>query len=277
MTIKTILAVLGITLLANKIENSRNIENAKKLGWGAEYSNEKPYPGLVEYDENKEYVGLNYDLLFNKNKYVTVKSDKMMSILTLLGNQNNIIHANYKSQLLKLKKGDKITGIQFRIVTGVKISEEPSGNREWSTPSNFQSKGYKISLGNSKKIDLTLDYLSNIKQSCDFTSVKKEVKWKDEEWPFGKIPLNNFGPILRFNQDKEFTYLGGDLILEINYPEEQYNTELEDIKTLAQGYENISENLSEIAFFNHNTTELNVSLKDWCLDIQFEVIRNKEN
>ena len=273
MTIKTILAVLGITLLANKIENSRNIENAKKLGWGTEYSNENPYPGLVEYDENKEYVGLNYDLLFNKNKYVTVKSDKMMSILTLLGNQNNIIHANYKSQLLKLKKGDKITGIQFRIVTGVKISEEPSGNREWSTPSNFKSKGYKISLGNSNKIDLTLDYLSNIKQSDDFTSVKKGVKWKDEEWPFGKIPINKFGPILRFDQDSEFTYQGGDIILEINYPEEQYNTELEDIKTFAQGYENISENLSQIAFFNHNTKEL----KDWCLDIQFEVIRNKEN
>ena len=56
MTIKTILAVLGITLLANKIENSRNIENAKKLGWGSKYNNENPYPGLVKYNEKKNML-----------------------------------------------------------------------------------------------------------------------------------------------------------------------------------------------------------------------------
>tara|TARA_B100001248_G_C27384512_1_gene458886 strand:+ start:910 stop:1755 length:846 start_codon:yes stop_codon:yes gene_type:complete len=281
MTNKLIYLALGLALLNSKGEDkSRNKSNAKELGWGTEYNNENPYPGSVKYDENKEYVGLNYDLIFDGKEYSgKLRREKHLRVFNPLGNKKNILHQKYSPKVLKkgdvnLKKGDIITGIQFRITTGYRsgVIGEPSGNREWSTPSNFESTCYQISLGNSENLKLTKDYQTNLNQINDFKLVKQGVKWEDKEWPFGKVPLNDFGPILKF--DHEFIYQGDDLFLEIYYYDKQSS---ENVYTYAQGFEKFSDNLTDTTFFSYIDKTSVSSIEKWILDIQFEVIRNKEN
>jgi len=269
MTNKLIYLALGFALYNSKgADQSRNKVNAKKLGWGFKYNNENPYPGLVKYDENKEYVGLNYDLIFDGKEYSKVRRRKNIGFYNPLGFLKIKSHINYNPKVLNLKKGDIITGIQFRIYSGYKgFFGEPSGHREYSTPSKFESIGYKISLGNSKNLEMTKDYQTNINQTDDFKLVKEGVKWEDKEWPFGKVPLNDFGPILKF--DQEFTYQGGDLLLEINYPDQK---SLEKVDTYAQAFKNFSDNLGETKFYYIDKTT-NTGVEKLILDIQFEVIR----
>ena len=71
--------------------------------------------------------------------------------------------------------------------------------------------GYQIIR--KKKLQMTKDYQTNINKTDDFKLVKQGGKMEDREWPFTKI-LNDFGPILKF--DQEFTYFGDDLFVEIN-------------------------------------------------------------
>ena len=269
MSNKLIYLALGLLMYNENESKSRNFDNAKKLGWDSKYNNSNPYPGFVEYDENKEYVGLNYDLIFDGKDYSKVRRRKDLGFYSPLGKMKIISHINYNPKVLNLKKGDIITGIQFRIYTGyIGWLGEPSGYREWSTPSNFESYGYQISLGNSKKLQMTKDYQTNINQT-DFKLVKQGVKWEDKEWPFGKAPLNDFGPILKF--DQEFTYQGDDLFLEINYPDQK---SLEKVNTYAQGFKT---DLTEVTFFSYIDKTSVFPIKKEILDIQFEVIRNKEN
>ena len=248
-----------------------NIPNAKNLGWGTKYNNKNPYPGIVKYDDNKDYVGLNYDLIFDGQEYSKIRRKKENAMYNSLGSFKIIAHHKYSPKILNLKKGDIITGIQFRIATGIKkiFLGEPSGNRKWSTPSNFESTGYKILLGNSKKIVLTKDYQSNINQTDDFKLVKQGVKWEDKEWPFGKVPLNDFGPILEF--DQEFIYLGDDLFLEIYYPDQK---SLEKVDTYAQGFTNFNDNLGETKYYYIDKTT-DSEIEKVMLDIQFEIIRKE--
>jgi len=255
---------LGLFLLNNN--KSRNLSDATKLGWGTIYNNENPYPGKVKKDDDKDYIGLNYDLIFDGQYYSDIRKNIHRRFWNPLGAKKNIVHTKYSSKLLKLKKGDKITGIQFRIATeykGYKGLAEPSGNRPTSTPSNFISDGYKISLGNSNNLNITKNYQFNLNQTNDLKQVKKGVNWEAEEWPFGKVPLNDFGPILKFDQD--FIYQGNNLFLEINYPDKHSE---DTIRTHAQGF--VIDTV-QTTYFSYSDNKSVWKIENTCLDIQFEV------
>ena len=270
---------LAIALIINNNNRNKNIarneSNAETLGWGSLYDNENPYEppeDLIKYDKEKnKYIGLKYDLIFDGEEYSEIRREKNGSILNAVGNLKLITHIRYSSKVLNLNKDDVITGIQFRIATGwLGVANEPSGNREWSTPSNFESDDYQIYLGNSKKkIQLKKNYESNVNQTEDFKLVKKGVQWEDKEWPFGKVPLNNFGPILKF--DKEFIYKGGDILLEINYPNK---TSTEIVNTEAQAFKQINSDLGQSTFFDYKFKSNVLPLKDFILDVQFEIKKN---
>ena len=269
MPSKLIYLAFGLVYFLHNSKNenkTRNLYNAIKLGWSSKYNNKNPYPGLVKYDENKEYVGLNYDLIFDGKEYSKVRKKIFVSSFI----NKEILHQTYSSKVLNLKKGDLITGIQCKIATGFKgYIGEPSGNRIWSTPSNYKSNDLKISLGNLDDSSLVLknDYYSNIKLVKNFTEVKKGLEWEDKDWPFGKVPLNDFGPI--FKLDKEFIYNGENLFLEIEFPIINY------IKTKFQMYLCVNQTFASNTYFDNKKVNNIDPPEPVILDIQFEVIRKK--
>lgn len=303
----------GVILLNNFKKENRNIDAAAKLGWGQKYNNQNPYLGMVKYDEDKEYVGLNKELFYDLNKIRVSQFTKRYN--DPLGNTNDILHQHYNKKVLNLLDGDKITGIQFRIHAGTKsFGGDDSGNQDFSTPSNFKSDNYIIKIGNMKlDSKLEADYQKNIDKCSDIFTVKKGVEWKAEEWPFGKVPENDYGPILKF--DTPIIYTGDDILIEINYSDKESDGKIgtsaeglvfkstieestilksifrrksnklkeyqDSIKKIKKNYDKWKDSYrvyfnstnKEPIYANENQKEGDKVLNDAVLDIQFEVER----
>ncbi len=121
----------------------------------------------------------------------------------------------YDKELCKnLKKGDKITSIQFRIPTGYYfLLGEPSGNRISTTPKtiNLNNDQIKIFLANFSSTEKLSENQDDIINKINSKTSHQGLKWDALDWPFGEKEINNWGPHIFF--ENPLIYNGEALLL----------------------------------------------------------------